>query len=77
MLEEQFLRNLKNALEMDEAQSLAMDEELTAIPTWDSIGFLLVTVMFETEFNLRVNAEAITRCKVVRDLFEIVKHGNA
>jgi len=66
-----FVRRLANALNEDE-ESVCETTVLADLAGWDSIGQLAVIALVDECFNLRINVDALRKCRRVEDLLQLI-----
>jgi acyl carrier protein len=73
MDENQFIANFKEALEMEEGQTLNWSDEFRNYDEWDSLGQMSLIAMMEDNYGLTIENEDFEKLITVQDLFEEVK----
>jgi acyl carrier protein len=67
-----FLGEFVEAVDFQEAVSIAEDTELASLEEWDSLAALGVIVMCDTEYGVSITGNDLKACVCVGDIFEKV-----
>ncbi len=71
MILESFAREVEEALQIPPG-TITPDTLLSEIPKLDSMGRLVLTVMFDSRFGFVLEPEHLNNCNTFRDLYEFV-----
>ncbi|ACM64623.1 acyl carrier protein [Campylobacter lari] len=71
MTKEQLLKDLSEAMHMDEL--LKEDMILDDIDEWDSLAFVSIMVYFKNTLNMQISADDLRKCEKVSDLLALAK----
>ena len=71
MSQEEKIAMLEEVLEADEG-SLSPDMRLEDVETYDSMAKLSVIVMFEDEFNKKLDGKQLNSFETVKDILELM-----
>jgi acyl carrier protein len=74
MTTEQFFRKLAAALELPQGQSLNTDTKLSGI--WDSMGQISVLTMLDTEFQVSLQMDELSRINTAGDIINVLNLRN-
>ena len=70
-MEQKFLENLKDALEIEDRE-ISMNDEFRAYEEWDSLAYLSVIAMLDDEYDIQIENSAFQQLKTVGDLYAAV-----
>lgn len=69
----EFIKNLENTIEDVEANTISEELDFqNDLEQWDSMAALTVLAMIDTEYEVVLNGEDLTKCKNVKDLFDTI-----
>ncbi|EAJ0326268.1 phosphopantetheine-binding protein [Campylobacter lari] len=71
MTKEQLLKDLSEAMHMDEL--LKEDMILDDIDEWDSLAFVSIMVYFKNTLNMQISTDDLKKCEKVSDLLALAK----
>lgn len=72
MQQEALVRMLKESL-FEEELEIGLDTQLEELDGWDSLGRLRVTVLFQEQFAVNVDAKTLLKCSSIGDLVALVR----
>ncbi len=70
---ENFVSELREAIELDDDVQFGPDTVLKDLNEWDSLSVLTTMAMVSTNYNKVIEMEDIEKCDTVQSLFEAVK----
>ena len=73
MNKEQFLRNFKEALEMESNGIIVMKHPFRELEEWDSLSQLSLIAMLDEEYEVELDSEALETLRTVEDLYFFIK----
>jgi acyl carrier protein len=71
-MEEKFIEQLKEILEIDD-RKINLEDEFRSYPEWDSMAALSVIAMIDEEFGVVLNTETFGKLRTIADLIEEIK----
>ena len=72
-MKEEFLKNLKNVLEVDERE-LELSDVFREYPEWDSLAYLSLIAMLDDEYSCQIEEEDFSKLITVEDLYTVVRN---
>lgn len=72
-MQEKFIENFKEALEVEEGTTVALEDKFRELEDWDSLARLSVIAMLDEEYNLQIEEEDFEKLVTVEDLFNKVQ----
>jgi acyl carrier protein len=70
-MEDQFLRNLAQALERDD--DVKWEDEFRNYKEWDSLSLLVVLSMIDDEYGVSIDAGRLAKMKTVKHIHEFIE----
>ena len=71
-MEEKFIENLRETLEID-SRELQLSDEFRHYDEWDSLGQLSLIAMLDEEYGVEIENEDFARLKTLQDLLDEIK----
>jgi acyl carrier protein len=71
MEKEQFLNAFQAALELK--HELKMEDVFRGYPTWDSLSYMSLIAMLDSEYNLQIENATFEKMKTLHDVFDYVQ----
>lgn len=70
-MEQKFLENIKEALEIEDRE-ISMNDEFRSYEEWDSLAYLSIIAMLDEEYEAQIENAAFQQLKTVGDLYAAV-----
>jgi len=71
-MEQKFMENLKEVLEIEDRE-IALEDEFRTYEEWDSLAYLSVIAMLDEEYGVEIETEDFKKLRTVGALLEEVK----
>lgn len=71
-MEDQFLTNVKEALEIEDRE-ISLDDEFRSYEEWTSIAFLSLIAMIDEEYDVILTGNKFKTMETLRDVLEAIK----
>lgn len=68
-----FLKNVEEAIDGVDTDSLKPDTEFRKLEQWDSLAVLSTLAMIDAEYDAQIKADELRECKSFNDLFSLIK----
>lgn len=68
-MEEKFIENLKEALEIEDRE-INMSDEFRTYDEWDSLAYLSVIAMLDEEYDIQMEEAEFKKIRTVEDLYK-------
>lgn len=75
-MEDQFLTNVKEALEIEDRE-ISLDDEFRSYEEWTSIAFLSLIAMIDEEYDVILTGNKFKTLETLRDVLEAIKAAKA
>lgn len=72
-MKNEFIENFKEALEVEEGTTVALEDKFRELEDWDSLARLSVIAMLDEEYDVQIEEEDFEQLVTVEDLFKKVK----
>lgn len=72
-MQEKFIENFKEALEVEEGTTVALEDKFRELEDWDSLARLSVIAMLDEEYDVQIEEEDFEQIVTVEDLFNKVR----
>lgn len=72
-MKNEFIENFKEALEVEEGTTVALEDKFRELEDWDSLARLSVIAMLDEEYDVQIEEEDFEQIVTVEDLFKKVK----
>lgn len=69
----EFIEKFVEAIEIEDASTLAADTEFRELTEWSSLAALSLIAMFDEEYGKTINGSAIREAKTIADLYNLTK----
>jgi acyl carrier protein len=69
---EEFLNNLKEALEVEDDETLAVDTNLKDLEEYDSLSVLVIVTMVEKKFKKQIPSSDFEKVTTVNSLISLI-----
>ena len=69
---EEFLNSLKEALEVEDDKTLAMDTNLKDLEEYDSLSVLVIVAMVDKKFGKQISSSDFENITTIGDLIELI-----
>jgi len=66
-----FLENFLVAVDFEEQVHIDENTNLKSLAEWDSLAALGVIVMFDLEYGKQIDAEMLSSCSTIGDLYKL------
>ena len=70
-MENRFIENLKETLEID-GREILMSDEFKKYDEWDSLAYLSLIAMIDEEYDTQIEEAEFKKLITVEDLFKII-----
>jgi acyl carrier protein len=71
-MEQKFMENLKEVLEIEDRE-IALEDEFRTYEEWDSLAYLSVIAMLDEEYGVEIETEDFKKLRTVGALLDEVK----
>lgn len=71
-MEDQFLTNVKEALEIEDRE-ISLNDEFRSYEEWTSIAFLSLIAMIDEEYDVILTGNKFKTMETLRDVLEAIK----
>lgn len=68
-----FIEKLAEAIEVENVESLTPETEFRELEEWSSLAALSLIAMFDEEYDITVNGNAIREAETIEDLYNLTK----
>lgn len=69
---EEFLNNLKEALEVEDDETLAVDTNLKDLEEYDSLSVLVIVTMVDKKFKKQISSSDFKKVTTVNSLISLI-----
>jgi len=69
---EEFLNNLKEALEVEDDETLAVDTNLKDLKEYDSLSVLIIVTMVDKKFKKQISSSDFKKVTTVNSLISLI-----
>ncbi|MDR0988641.1 MAG: acyl carrier protein [Prevotellaceae bacterium] len=70
-MEQEFIENLKEVLEIEDRE-IGMSDEFKKYEEWDSLAYLSVIAMIDEKYDKQISDAVFKQLSTVRDLFNAI-----
>lgn len=68
-----FIEKFAEAIEVENVESLTPETEFRELEEWSSLAALSLIAMFDEEYDITVNGNAIREAETIEDLYNLTK----
>ena len=67
----EFILNLSNIFEDTNLEDLNPSTQFKNLPEWDSMSALMLIVMFDQKYSIKITPNNIANCETINDLYQM------
>lgn len=68
-----FIEKFAEAIEVENVESLTPETDFRELEEWSSLAALSLIAMFDEEYDITVNGNAIREAETIEDLYNLTK----
>lgn len=72
IIKEEFIQNLKEALEVDDNKAITVDANLADLEEYDSLSVLVIVTMLEKKYEIKVCSSDFKNITTIGDLMKLM-----